>query len=87
MRSWVFWACSLSPSDLPEAPWALKTTKDCWIGRTFVRGGPFLTVTNNEVWLRTLQRELREGPTGPRAKAGAVQEDLFDLARVLGRIE
>lgn len=85
MRAWVFWALSLDPGDLPEEPWALRVSPDVQIGKTFVRGGPYVTITDNESWLRGLQRELREGPEGPRARAGVLQEDLFALAALLER--
>jgi hypothetical protein len=75
----------LTPADLPPTPWVLKVAPRVPIGRSVFLGGPYVTVTNNEVWLRELQRDVAAGPCGPRGKTGAVQEDLEALAGVLAQ--
>ena len=79
----VIMVARLTPGDLPSAPWVLKRTTPALIGKSFSLGGPFVTVTNNEVWLRALQLDVLRGPHGPRAKTGGLQADLRALAVVL----
>jgi hypothetical protein len=66
------WLEELSPASLPEPPWVLAYTPG---GQgTHPTGGPFLTVHNNEGFLRALKRDMSRGPNGPRGRA--VTEDL-----------
>jgi len=73
----------LSCEDLPEVPWCLKSRPARPIKGGVDPGGPYVSVTNNEAWLRELRRDVSRGPRGPRARAGGVQSDLMALARVL----
>lgn len=58
----------LQPEDLPAAPFS---------------PGPAATVTDHAKYLRTLQADIRRGPSGPRARYGALQDDLRRLQRTL----
>ena len=57
----------LAPDDLP---------------RRFTRS-PGVEVVNPERFLATLKREVVAGPRGPRARSGALQEDVRALTRFL----
>jgi hypothetical protein len=50
---------ALKPEQLPEAPWALKTSKDQKILRGKFFGGDYATVTNNADFLKGLQTDVR----------------------------
>jgi hypothetical protein len=58
------WALSLTPDDLPPAPWNLR---------------PGEVVADNAGFLAALQRECRAAPRGPRAKMGTLQAELRRL--------
>jgi hypothetical protein len=55
------WIQTVSPEDLPPAPIAL---------------GPQITVTNTAAWLRSLQQDAKLRGKAPRARYGALQDDL-----------
>jgi hypothetical protein len=76
-------ALQLRPEDLPPAPWVLAVRPECVIGKVFVPEAPYARVTDNEVWLRELQQEIRRGPSGPRVRTGALREDLVHLAKAI----
>ena len=61
------WALLLSPDDLPE--------------RFTLRQG--VEVVDRARFLVSLRRDIRRGPSGPRARYGALQRDLADLNRIL----
>lgn len=73
----------LEPDCLPAAPWVLERSETQPIGRSYFFGGPYKVVTDNVLWLAALQREVRQGPRGPRAKTGALQRDLKALMRAI----
>jgi hypothetical protein len=66
------WALTLKPEDLPSAPWKLRSC---------------VTTTDNEKFLTSLQRDIRKGPTSPRAKYGALQEDVIKIWNVINENE
>jgi hypothetical protein len=61
------WVLLLTPGDLPE--------------RFTLRRG--VVVDNRRRFLAALQQDIRRGPSGPRARFGALQGDLGALRRVL----
>jgi len=61
-------ALLLTPEDLPAVPFTLQP------GVTVVNAGRFLT------WL---QADIRRGPSGPRARYGALQGDIRRLADIV----
>ena len=69
--------------DLPSTPWVLHASPDAVIGRSFFRGGPFVTVRDNEAFLKSIKIDVAQGWSGPRAKTGALQEDLMALKRAM----
>jgi len=60
----VDWALNLTPDQLPSIPWELEKGKK---------------VIGNEKFLASLQRDLREGPSSPRARTGAIESDLINM--------
>ncbi|MEO8495286.1 MAG: hypothetical protein ABI614_09460 [Planctomycetota bacterium] len=58
----------LSVDDLPAAPFD---------------DGPAATVVDAAKYLRWLQADVRRGPNGPRARYGAIQDDLRRLRDML----
>lgn len=76
---------ALKPSDLPPAPWVLQRSLPGFIQQGWFPGGPYMTVTDNESWLRELQRDVNAGPRGARGQTGAVQADLEALAVILNK--
>jgi len=73
----------LTPADLPPVPWALKVAERKVVGTGLFLGGPYVTVKDNERFLRSLQDDVAQGPDGPRARTGAIQADLVALVAVL----
>lgn len=61
------WALLLAPGDLPE--------------RFTLRQG--VEVVDPAQFLASLRRDIRRGPSGPRARHGALQRDVADLRRIL----
>jgi hypothetical protein len=66
---------SLLACDLPAEPWTLHARPS--------DSGAQVRVTDNCQWIRGLRYEVDQGADGPRYKTGAVQHDLYSLARIL----
>ena len=64
------WALTLTPSDLPER-FSLY---------------PWATVTNPELYLGNLQRQIKSG-NSPRDRYGAIEKDLLALQKVLAGVK
>lgn len=58
------WALALQPCDLPEVPFELMQAQ---------------IVVGKEKFLESLQRDIKRGPKGPRARFGALQADVKAL--------
>ena len=83
----------------PEAPrkdfsgknWDAETTALIeWFNGTEPPSGPFelcrgVTVANPKRFWEALRRDLGAGPNGPRARYGALQQDLWRLAALKKR--
>ena len=63
------WALKLEAGDLPPVPWKLNICS---------------TVTGNEKFLKSLQRDIKKGPKGERARFGALQDDVINLWNLIG---
>ena len=72
-----------SPSDLPDTPWVLHTAPMSVIGGSVVPAAPFVRITNNESWLRSLRQDVAQGAKGPRTVHGSLQRDLKAMVRVI----
>jgi hypothetical protein len=62
------WALALTPNDLPRTGFTLR---------------PGVTVNHPRRWLAQLQADVAQGLKGPRARYGAVQEDIANLRQVI----
>jgi hypothetical protein len=62
------WALGLTPEVMPSVPFTLR---------------PGHTIVDRARFLARLQADLRRGPSGPRARYGALQGDLRGLRRVV----
>ena len=58
----------LAPDDLPAEPFELN---------------PWATIVDRTRFLKSLQADIRRGPTGPRARHGVLQADLRHLRQRL----
>ena len=65
-------ALLLTPDDLPRPPFRLN---------------PWTEVRDAGKMLQWLRADVRRGPSGPRARYGALQRDLEELRRFLAKIE
>lgn len=73
----------LKPDDLPQPPWVLHQAVPKPIGRSMFRGGPYVRVIDNALFLRELQADVARVPECARFMTGALQRDLAALERVL----
>lgn len=64
----VEYVLGLAPEDLRSAPWSLR---------------PGVTVRGNARFLASLQSDISQGPAGPRARTGALQQDMADVVQLI----
>lgn len=67
----VAWADGLEADDLPPAPFALR---------------PGIKVSASALWLASLREDIAAGPRGPRARTGALQDDLRALREAIAAL-
>jgi len=62
MEALIDWVLNLKPEELPPVPWRLSACS---------------TVTDNQVFLTSLKRDLLKGPDHPRARFGTIQQTVI----------
>jgi hypothetical protein len=67
------WVETMAPGDLPRGPFRFS------VGTDDRRHECNITITNPAKWLLSLQTDARRGDEHPRARYGALQEDLRRL--------
>ncbi len=60
----ITWAYNLTPDQLPKEPWKLSQG---------------VKVVGNEKFLSSIKRDIEEGPLAPRARTGALIDDIKNM--------